>query len=156
MFPITKKGQYLLKEKLAILQKESLEIPGIIAEAREKGDLKENAEYHAARERQGLIQAEITKINSDLQNSKIIDIQTLPADTITFGKQVTLLNSETNQQEIYKIMGPSEALLFENSLAINSIVARGILGKKQGENVSIQVPSGEKKYEIIKIEYLTE
>lgn len=156
MFPITKKGQDLLKEKLIVLQKESQEIPAIIAEAREKGDLKENAEYHAARERQGLIQAEITKINSDLQSSKIIEIQTLPADTITFGKQVTLLNSETKQQEIYKIMGPSEAFLFENSLAINSIVARGILGKKQGESVSIQVPSGKKKYQIIKIEYLTE
>lgn len=154
MFPITQKGQELLKEKLLLLQKEAKEIPAIIGEAREKGDLKENAEYHAARERQGLVQAEITKINSDLQSSKLIEIETLPKDTITFGKKVTLLNQQNNQKEIYKIMGPAEAFLFEDSLAINSIVAKGILGKKKGDSVTIQVPSGEKKYQIVNIEYI--
>lgn len=154
MFPITQQGQNLLKEKLLKLQQEAKEIPAIIAEAREKGDLKENAEYHAARERQGLVQAEITKINSDLQNSKLIDTKSLAIDMVTFGKKVTLLNQDSQQQEIYKIMGPAESFLFENSLAINSIVAKGILGKKKGDNVTIQVPSGEKKYQIVEIEYL--
>ena len=154
MFPITQQGQNLLKEKLLKLQQEAKEIPAIIGEAREKGDLKENAEYHAARERQGLVQAEITKINSDLQNSKLIDTKSLAIDMVTFGKKVTLLNQDSQQQEIYKLMGPAESFLFENSLAINSIVAKGILGKKKGENVTIQVPSGEKKYQIVEIEYL--
>ncbi len=153
MIPITKKGYDKLMNKLAECKKEAEKLPAIIAKARAKGDLKENAEYHAAREKQGMINAQIGKINSDLQNSKMIDPKNLPADLVNFGKRITLLNLDKNQEEVYILMGPNESEDYENGLSITSALAKSLMGKTLEEKVSITLPQMTKNYLIKKIEF---
>ena len=153
MIPITKKGYEALMKKLAKLREEASQIPAIIAKARARGDLKENAEYHAARERQGLINAQITKLQSDIQNSKIIDPSTLPEKVVNFGKKVTLVNLDNDQVETYILTGPSEGDDLGNALSVTSQLARGIMGKRENEKISVTLPKGAKRYLIKKIEF---
>lgn len=153
MMPITKKGYHNLKERIKLVKIEFEKTPSLIAQAREKGDLKENAEYHAARERQGMLNAELGKLNAYLAETEIIDPSTLPADAITFGKIVKLedLSNETIVE--YTLVGPAETDAEKKLISVTSHLAKGLLGKKSGEQVEINVPSGIKKYKVLDITY---
>lgn len=149
--PITKEGYDNVKSKIAELKAEFETLPEIIAEAREKGDLKENAEYHAARERQGLLQAQISKLESDLAGSEIIDPSKLDKDTVTFGKRVKVKDKNTGAVSEYKIVGELEADISKNQITIITPIAKGLLTKKVGDIVTIKVPAGDKVLEILEI-----
>ena len=153
MIPITQKGYDKLIKKLAEYREEANKMPSIIAKARAKGDLKENAEYHAAREKQGFINAQIAKLHSDIQNAKVIDPKSLPEKIINFGKKVTLINLDSNQKETYVLTGPSENEEIENALSITSQLAKKIMGKKENEKISVVLPKTTKNYLIKKIEF---
>lgn len=149
--PITKEGYDRAKSKLIELEAEFETLPSIIAEAREKGDLKENAEYHAAKEKQGLLNAQISKLKNDLASSEIIDPEKLDKDTITFGKRVKVKDKNTNSIVEYKILGELEADITKNEITIATPVAKGLLGKKVGDVVTIKVPAGDKVLEVLDI-----
>lgn len=149
--PITKEGYDNVKVKISELKTEFESLPEIIAEAREKGDLKENAEYHAARERQGLLQAQISKLESDLASCEIIDPSKLDKDTVTFGKRVKVKDKNTDAIFEYKIVGEMEADISKNQITIITPIAKGLLTKKVGDTVTIKVPAGDKVLEILEI-----
>ena len=149
--PITKEGYDNVKSKIAELKAEFETLPEIIAEAREKGDLKENAEYHAARERQGLLQAQISKLESDLASCEIIDPSKLDKDTVTFGKRVKVKDKNTDAILEYKIVGEMEADISKNQITIITPIAKGLLTKKVGDTVTIKGPAGDKVLEILEI-----
>lgn len=149
--PITKEGYDNAKVRLGELKAEFETLPAIIAEAREKGDLKENAEYHAARERQGLLQAMIAKLESDLAGCEVINPDTLDKDIITFGKKVKVKDKNTGNILQYRIVGELEADMSKNEITIATPVAKGLLGKKLGDVVTIKVPAGDKIFEILEI-----
>ena len=140
--PITKEGYDKAKARLSELKAEFETLPAIIAEAREKGDLKENAEYHAARERQGLLNAQIAKLESDLAGSEVIDPATLDKDTVTFGKRVKVKDKNTNATLEYRIVGELEADMANNEITIVTPVAKGLLTKKVGDVVTISYERG--------------
>jgi len=152
--PITQKGYEDLQKKLAEKKMEFETMPAIIAQAREKGDLKENADYHAAREKQGMLKAEIDRISGELTNSQIIDPAILPSDKITFGKRVTLLNAD-NKEITYDIVGPSESDSGKQCISVTSLLAKGLLGKQAGEVCTVIVPAGTQTYTIKKIAVLS-
>ena len=149
--PITKEGYEKVKAKLTELKAEFETLPAIIAEAREKGDLKENAEYHAAKERQGLLNAQISKLESDLAGCEIIDPANLDKDTVTFGKRVKVKDKNRNAAFEYRIVGELEADMSKNEITIVTPIAKGLLGKKIGDVVTIKVPAGDKVLEILEI-----
>lgn len=149
--PITKEGYDKVKEKLSELKAEFDTLPAIIAEAREKGDLKENAEYHAAREKQGLLQAQISKLESDLAVCEIVDPSKMNKDIVTFGKRVKVKDKNTNSVSEYRIVGELEADMSKNEITIVTPIARGLLTKKVGDVVTIKVPAGDKVLEILEI-----
>ena len=149
--PITKEGYDKVKEKLSELKAEFDTLPAIIAEAREKGDLKENAEYHAAREKQGLLQAQISKLESDLAVCEIVDPSKMNKGIVTFGKRVKVKDKNTNSVSEYRIVGELEADMSKNEITIVTPIARGLLTKKVGDVVTIKVPAGDKVLEILEI-----
>ncbi|MDX1796224.1 MAG: transcription elongation factor GreA [Hydrogenovibrio sp.] len=154
--PMTKEGADALQEELQKLKK--VDRPAIstaIAEAREHGDLKENAEYHAAREQQGLIEARISQIENILGSVQIIDVTKLsPNGKIIFGATVKVFNVDTEEEMTYKIVGHEEADVKQNKISVNSPIARALIGKEEGEEVVVQAPSGNIDYEIIEIQYI--
>lgn len=154
-YPMTPQGHHTLEEELKHLK--TVERPRItqaIAEAREHGDLKENAEYHAAREQQGLSEARIRDIEAKLGGAEIIDISKLPQDgRVVFGVTVVIENLDTEEQKRYTIVGEDEADFKANKISINSPIARGLIGKSEGDEAKIQTPSGEVEYEIIEVLY---
>ncbi|WP_130537230.1 transcription elongation factor GreA [Thiomicrorhabdus indica] len=154
--PMTKEGADALQEELNHLKKvERPRITDAIAEAREHGDLKENAEYHAAREQQGLTEARIKQIEGLLSNAQVIDVTKLPqTGKVVFGVTVQLLNLDTDEEVTYKIVGNEEADLKHNKVSVNSPIARALIGKEAGEEVVVQAPSGNIDYEILEVEYL--
>ena len=139
--PITKEGYDKVKAKLAELKAEFETLPAIIAEAREKGDLKENAEYHAAKERQGLglLNAQISKLESDLAGCEIIDPSSLDKNTVTFGKRVKVKDKNRNAVFEYRIVGELEADMSKNEITIVTPIAKGLLAKKVGDDDSSKV-----------------
>lgn len=149
--PITKEGYDKVKEKLSELKAEFDTLPAIIAEAREKGDLKENAEYHAAREKQGLLQAQISKLESDLVVCEIVDPSKMNKDIVTFGKRVKVKDKNSDTVSEYRIVGELEADMSKNEITIVTPIARGLLTKKVGDVVTIKVPAGDKVLEILEI-----
>ena len=149
--PITKEGYDKVKAKLSELKAEFETLPAIIAEAREKGDLKENAEYHAAKERQGLLNAQISKLEGDLAGCEIIDPASLDKDTVTFGKKVKVKDKNRNTVIEYRIVGELEADMSKNEITIVTPIAKGLLSKKVGDVVTIKVPAGDKVLEILEI-----
>ncbi|BBN60143.1 transcription elongation factor GreA [Hydrogenovibrio marinus] len=154
--PMTKEGADALKIELNKLKKEDRPaISTAIAEAREHGDLKENAEYHAAREQQGLIEARIAQIEHILGSAQIIDVTKLnPGGKVVFGATVTVLNINTDEEMTYKIVGHEEADLKHNKISVNSPIARALIGKEEGEEVVVTAPSGNIDYEIVEIQYI--
>ena len=154
-YPMTPAGHLALEEELKHLK--TVERPRItqaIAEAREHGDLKENAEYHAAREQQGLSEARIRDIEAKLGGAQVIDVATLPKDgRVVFGVTVVIENIDTEEQQRYTIVGEDEADFKINKISINSPIARGLIGKSEGDEAKIQTPRGEVEYEIVEVIY---
>lgn len=154
VMPISKIGSEKVKKKLEEKKKEFETLPGIIKQAREKGDLKENAEYHAAREKQGMLQAEIRKLSGDLSLARVIDPKSLPANVVTFGKSVTIQEEENkDQSSTFHIVGPAETSFFKNSISIASAMGRALLSKKVGDVVEVNSPSGSNHYRVLAIDY---
>ena len=154
--PMTKAGADALEAELDDLKKvQRPRIVQAIAEAREHGDLKENAEYHAAREQQSFCEGRIQEIEGKLSYAQIIDISTIPeSGKVIFGATVEILNIDTDEMVTYKIVGDDEADVKEGKISCNSPVARGLIGKEIGDEVSIQTPSGEVIYEIDSVKHV--
>lgn len=154
--PMTKEGADALQAELNKLKKEDRPaVSAAIAEAREHGDLKENAEYHAAREQQGLIEGRITQIEHLLGAIQIIDVTKLnPGGKIVFGTTVTVLNLDSDEEVTYKIVGHEEADVKQNKISVNSPIARALIGKVEGDEVVVTAPGGNIEYEIVEIQYI--
>lgn len=153
--PMTVEGERLLKEELERLKhKDRPAVIQAIAEARAFGDLKENAEYHAAREQQSFIEGRIQEVESKLSNAQVIDISKIPNEgKVIFGVKVTLLNTKTEQTVVYRIVGDDEADLKQGKISINAPIARGLIGKLEGDEAVIRTPDGEVVYSIEAVEY---
>ena len=152
--PMTPEGHAKLKEELGRLK--SKERPHVIREigtAREHGDLSENAEYHAAKDRQGMIEARISELESKIGLAEIIDISNLSSDRVQFGAKVTVVDEETEKESTYQIVGADEAEVNEGRLSVTSPLARALVGKKSGEAIELNPPSGVRNYEILAIKY---
>ena len=156
MNPITKEGEILLRDELKKLKTEDrLRIIDDIATAREFGDLKENAEYHAAKEQQSLTEARIRDIESKLSSSQVIDILNMDSsDKIIFGTTVTVFNSELEKSMTYKIVGEDEADASKGMISFASPLARQLMGKFEDDVIKLEAPGGLTEYEIEKVEYL--
>lgn len=154
--PMTKKGAEALRVELENLKTEQRpKVIAAIAEAREHGDLKENAEYHAAREQQGFIEGRIQELEYKLSNVQIIDISTLPDNgKVVFGTTVELEDTNSGEAMKYKIVGEDEADIKKGLLSNTSPIARALLGKEEGDVVDIVVPGGNKSLEIIAVHYI--
>ncbi|MEZ9822998.1 transcription elongation factor GreA [Shewanella sp. 10N.286.45.A1] len=154
--PMTIIGAEQLRKELDILKFERRPaIAEAIGEARELGDLKENAEYHAAREEQGLCEARVRDIEGKLSHAQIIDVTTMPnTGRVIFGTTVTILNIDTDEEVTYRIVGEDEANVKENLLSVSSPIARGLVGKSVDDEISISTPGGTSDFEITKVEYI--
>ena len=172
-YPMTPQGHAALEAELKQLK--SIDRPRItasIAEAREHGDLKENAEYHAAREQQGFCEARIRDIEAKLGGAQVIDITTLPKDgrivfgaqvidpatlpqegRVVFGVTVVIENMDTEEEKQYKIVGDDEADFKSGKISVNSLIARGLIGKSKGDEARIETPRGVVEYEIMEVVY---
>lgn len=153
--PMTVRGAELLREELKKLKSEDRpRIIQAIAEARAHGDLKENAEYHAAKDQQGFVEARIKEIEAKLSNTQIIDVTTVDAKgKIVFGSTVELLDEQTGKEIVYKIVGEDEADLKIGTISFTSPIARALIGKNEGDEVSFSAPGGDKRYEVIGVRY---
>ena len=153
---MTSKGETLLKEELQRLKfEERPSVIDAIATAREFGDLKENAEYHAAKEQQALIEARIKNIQSKLSDSQVIDVtQMTPSDKVIFGTTVLIEDLADSSSLTYKIVGEDEASIKEGKISVVSPVAKKLIGKLEGDEVRVETPGGIKEYEIITVKYI--
>lgn len=153
--PMTKAGAELLRAELDRLKsKERPRVIQAIADAREHGDLKENAEYHAAREEQGFIEGRIQEIEYKIANAHIIDVTTLPANgKVVFGTTVELEDADSGEAMTYKIVGEDEADIKKGMISNTSPIARALMGKEEGEVVEVNVPGGNKNLEIVAVHY---
>lgn len=154
--PMTAKGAQALQEELKRLK--TVERPRIveaIAEARAHGDLKENAEYHAAREQQSFNEGRILEIEGKLSHAQVIDVTQIPNNgRVIFGAKVHLLNLDSDEEMIYQIVGEDEADLKHHKISYNSPIAKGLIGKQDGDIVEIKTPAGLVEYEISQVEYV--
>jgi transcription elongation factor GreA len=152
---MTAEGYASLEREVRRLKSE--ERPRIIqaiAEAREHGDLSENAEYHAAKEQQSLNEARVADIEDKLSRAQVIDVSKLSGDTVKFGATVTIVDEETDEELRYQIVGDDEADVKQGRIAINSPIARALIGKSVGDSVEVVTPKGSKDYEILKVEFI--
>jgi len=154
-YPMTIQGADALRDELHQLKTvRRPEIVEAIAEAREHGDLKENAEYHAAREQQGFCEGRIQDIEGKLSNAQIIDVAKLPnTGKVIFGVTVTLLNIDTDEEVTYQIVGDDESDIKNNRISVNSPIARGLIGKEVDSEIEITTPGGVVEYEIIAVDH---
>ena len=154
--PLTKKGEISIKEKLSNLKfVERPQISQAIAEARAHGDLKENAEYHAAKELQGLVEAKINEIESALVNAQVIDVTEIPeTGRVVFGSTVTVYDIDNDKNVTYKIVGNLESDPDEGEISIDTPIARGMVGKFVDDEIIIQTPAGNLNYEILEVKHL--
>ena len=155
-YPMTKEGESSLREELQRLKSvDRNNVVKAIAEAREHGDLKENAEYHAAKEQQGLIESRIRDIESKLANSQVIDVGDIePNGVVIFGTTVEIQDMKDSSLTSYKIVGEDEADAKLSKISINSPLARRLIGKSEGELIDLETPSGKKNYEILSIQHI--
>lgn len=153
--PLTSTGAEKLRAELEKLKK--VERPRIIdalAEARAHGDLKENAEYHAAREQQGMTEARIRDLESQLSRAEIIDVSRLnPGARVVFGATVTLVDEDNGEEKRFQIVGDLEADIKQNLISISSPMARALIGREEGDVVEVEAPGGRRRYEIAEVEY---
>ncbi len=154
--PMTVAGERSLREELDHLKSEARpQVIAAIAEAREHGDLKENAEYHAAREQQGFIEGRIQEIESKLSVAQVIDFTKLPkTGKVIFGVTVALLNLDTDAEVTYRIVGEDEADIKSGRISVTSPIARALIGKEEGDTVVVKTPGGDVEYEIGGVKYL--
>ncbi len=154
--PMTVRGHELLQEELKTLKSVARpEVIQAIAEARAHGDLKENAEYHAAKDQQGFIEARIKDLEGKLSNLQVIDVTTLDAKgRIVFGATVKLIDEDTGKDITYRLVGEDEADIKTGLISFTSPIARALIGKSDGDIVSFQAPSGEKTFEVIEVTYV--
>ena len=148
---MTEEGFEKLKEEIAQLEAERPNISKMIGEARDKGDLSENAEYDAAKEAQGLLEAKIATMKGLLAQARLIDKNSIGTDFVQILNKVTIKNTKNNQQMTYTLVAESEANLKENKIAISTPIAQGLMGKKVGDIAEIKVPNGIVTFEIIDI-----
>ena len=152
--PMTAEGYHRLEEELRHLK--AVERPAVIraiAEAREHGDLSENAEYHAARERQGFIEGRVMELEDKISRAQIIDVTKLTGKRVKFGATVTLIDEDTEEKTLYQIVGEDEADIKARRLAITSPLARALVGKSVGDMVEVATPGGSKSYEIARVAF---
>lgn len=152
--PMTPEGYSRLSAELKRLK--TVERPAVIkaiAAAREHGDLSENAEYHAARERQGFIEGRVMELEDKLGRAEVIDLSKLSGSKIMFGAKVRLVDEETDEEVTYQIVGPEEAEISLGLLSINSPLAQALLGKEAGESVEVTTPRGVRYFEILEVSY---
>ncbi|MDI1452011.1 transcription elongation factor GreA [Polyangium sp. 6x1] len=152
--PMTPEGQARLREELERLKK--IELPQVVKDisvARDHGDLSENAEYHAAKERQGLIVARITFIEQTLSRAEVIDPSKLSGSKVQFGARVKLLNIDTDEENTFQIVGPEEADIKQQRISVSSPLARALIGREVGDEVRVVMPAGPRTYEILEISY---
>lgn len=153
--PLTARGADQLRVELKRLKTERPQISAAIGVAREHGDLKENAEYHAAKEQQGLAEARIRDIEAKLSNAQIIEVSELNAGgKVVFGATVQLVDVDEGIEKRYQIVGEDEADIKEGRVSISSPVARAMIGKAEGDIVEVSTPGGEQSYEILSVEYV--
>jgi transcription elongation factor GreA len=152
--PMTATGYHRLEAELKNLK--SVERPSVIraiSEAREHGDLSENAEYHAAKERQGWIETRILEVEDKLSRAEVIDVSKLSGDKVKFGATVVLADEDTDEESTYQLVGADEADIKAGLLSITAPLARALVGKSSGETVEVSTPSGAKAYEIVSVAY---
>jgi transcription elongation factor GreA len=150
--PMTRKGYQTLKKELEHLK--STERPSVIRaieEARSHGDLSENAEYHAAKERQGFIEGRLSELGYKLGNAEIIDVDNLPKDRAVFACTVMLENVDTGEEVVYQLVGPEESDINKGRISVTSPLGRAIIGKKPGEEIVLNAPAGKRVYELVEI-----
>lgn len=154
--PLTRAGADRLREELAVLKTvDRPQVIAAIAEARAHGDLKENAEYHAAREQQGFIEGRIQLLESTISHAQIIDVLKLnPGEKVVFGATVRLSDEETGEEKTYQIVGDVEADIKHNRIAVSSPISRALIGQQLGDVVVVRAPAGDREYEIIDVEYM--
>ena len=154
--PMTKRGESLLREELADLK--GIQRPRVIqaiADAREHGDLKENAEYHAAREQQSFIEGRVKEIEAKLSTAQVIDVTVLPkSGKVVFGTTVKLLDLDSDEEITYQIVGDDEADLKARRISVGSPVAKALIGKEAGDEVSVTTPNRIREYEILEVRYI--
>ena len=153
--PVTVRGHQLMTAELKKLKSEDRpNVINAIAEARAHGDLKQNAEYHAAKEQQGFIEGRIKELEGKLSNVQVIDVTEIDAKgKIIFGSTVELLEDDSEKETVYKIVGEDEADIKKGLLSYTSPIARALIGKNEGDIVTFQAPGGEKQYEVIEVRY---
>ena len=152
--PMTAEGYRALDDQLKQLK--SVERPAVIAaisEAREHGDLSENAEYHAAKERQGWIEGQIAEIEDKISRAQVIDVSKLSGDQVKFGATVTVVDEDTVEEGRYQIVGEHEADVKQGKISVTSPIARAMISKEVGDVVEVNTPGGVKAYEILKVEW---
>jgi len=153
-YPMTLKGAEKIKKQLEMLKKQRPEIVTAIAEARAHGDLKENAEYHAAKDQQGMVEAKIRDLEAKITNARIVDVTKIPNEgKVIFGSKVTLLD-ENDKEVTYQIVGEDEADIKINLLSVMSPLARSLIGKNEGDEIAFDAPSGTLNYFISRVEYI--
>lgn len=152
--PMTAEGHKALDAELKRLKTE--ERPAVIqaiSEAREHGDLSENAEYHAAKERQGWIEGRVAELEDKLARAQVIDVTKLDGDTVKFGATVLLVDEDTDEEFSYKIVGEDEADVKDGKISITSPIARALIGKSVGDSIEVSAPGGAKAYEILEVNW---
>jgi transcription elongation factor GreA len=149
--PMTPKGAAKVREELARLKAERPKISRDIGTARDHGDISENAEYHAAKERQGMVEAQIKDLEDKLARSEVIDPTRLTGSRIRFGATVSLSNVETDEQVTYQIVGADEANIDEGTISISAPLARALIGKEAGDEVTVALPLGKRTYEVLDV-----
>ncbi|MGQ7792683.1 transcription elongation factor GreA [Faunimonas sp. B44] len=152
--PMTAGGYAQLEAELKrLLAEERPRIIQAISEARSHGDLSENAEYHAAKEQQSLNEGRIAEIEDKLSRAEVIDVSKLSGDTIKFGAKVTLVDEDTEEEKVYRIVGDVEADVKEGRISISSPIARALIGKAKGDTVEVAAPGGARSYEILNVTF---
>jgi transcription elongation factor GreA len=152
--PMTPEGQAKLREEMRRLKE--VDLPQVVKDisvAREHGDLSENAEYHAAKERQGMIVARITFLEQTLSRAEVIDPSKLSGSKVQFGAKIRLANVDTGEEQQFQIVGPEEADIKLGRISVASPLARGLLGREVGDEVNLMMPAGKRTYEILEITY---
>lgn len=152
--PITRNGLVRMEEELRHLK--TVERPNIIkaiAEARAHGDLSENAEYSAARERQSFIEGRILELEANISRADVIDVKDMSGDTVKFGATVRVVDEDTDEESTYQIVGDYEANLEAGLISVSAPIARALIGKKQGDSIEVNTPRGTRYYEILAIDY---
>lgn len=155
--PITQKGLDKVQEELSkLIREDREEIKIAISEARELGDLKENAEYHSAKEKQSIIEGRISQLQGVIATSQVVDFANMTADRIIFGTTVTLLDTEKDESTTYQIVGDFESDINEGKISYKSPLGKALIGKEEGDEVIVKAPKGDIEYEVESVEFVAE